>query len=236
MAVKTSGRYHRPVKSKPLTGWYGVFLRYLPGWIMLAAVFAILLPNAGKVTLDAAGRALAELPRSISKIFAPQPVIAPLFTNEVEYWDDDIQRWATEHNLDPNLLATVMQIESCGHPTISSYAGAQGLFQVMPFHFSMGENQLDPDTNAFRGAKFLNYCVNYADGDVGLALACYNGGPSVVNKAYAIWPNETQRYYVWGMGIYADAANERSTSDTLNRWLKAGGSGLCQMAAKELGI
>src|SRR5690606_6861661 len=98
---------------------------------------------------------------------ASQPSsIAPLFTSEVDNWADDIGRWATQYGLDPNLLATVMQIESCGDDTVSSHAGAQGLFQVMPLHFSEGEVYTDPDTNAMRSANFLNQCLGWANGDV----------------------------------------------------------------------
>lgn len=162
--------------------------------------------------------------------------IAPLFTQEIQHWNGDIQRWAQTYNLDPNLLATVMQIESCGHPNIGSSAGAQGLFQVMPFHFSSTENQLDPDTNALRGANFLNYCLTAANGDAGMALACYNGGPSVLGRPYANWVAETQRYYQWGTGIYSDALNGNAQSPTLDRWLAAGGGTLCDWASTELGI
>ncbi len=61
----------------------------------------------------------------------PDPVrlaspIAPLFTPEVQQWSDEIIRWAAEHDLDPNFVATVMQIESCGHPEVVSRAGATG--------------------------------------------------------------------------------------------------------------
>lgn len=164
---------------------------------------------------------------------APAPAalgLAPLFTNQIDYWSHDLVRWSDQYDLDPNLFATVMQIESCGHPSVVSRAGAQGLFQVMPFHFSTGEDMIDPNTNAFRAANFLNYCLTYADGDTGLAMACYNGGPSVVKKAMDRWPAETQRYYTWGVGIYADAQASRSDSDTLNRWLSAGGQSLCNMA------
>ena len=83
----------------------------------------------------------------------------------------DILRWAETYDLDPNLLATVMQIESCGHPTVSSHAGAQGLFQVMPMHFASDEDQLDPNTNAMRGASVLNSCLDMADGDAAMAMA-----------------------------------------------------------------
>lgn len=223
MAVKTkSARVLSPPKPAP-----NFLFRYLPAWVMLAAMLVIA-PRAFNL--------VSQFPALLSGLFKQQTVIATLFTPEVKHWSADIERWATEYNLDPNLLATVMQIESCGHPTISSYAGAQGLFQVMPFHFTADENQLDPDTNAKRGANFLNYCLTYADGDVARAIACYNGGPSVVNKPFSVWPDQTQRYLLWGIGIYADAANHRDRSDTLDRWLAAGGGTLCQMAAQTLGI
>jgi soluble lytic murein transglycosylase-like protein len=162
--------------------------------------------------------------------------IAPLFTQQVQYWGNDIARWAQESSVDPNLIATIMQIESCGHPTVISHAGAQGLFQVMPFHFSSGEDMLAPDTNARRSTNFIRECYNYANGDVGLVMACYNGGPSVTYKSFANWPDETKRYYVWGLGIYIDAAGFSNHSDTLDQWLSAGGSNLCNMASATLGL
>jgi hypothetical protein len=157
--------------------------------------------------------------------------LAPLFTHEIDYWSDDIIRWSRQYGIDPNLLATIMQIESCGHPTIASSSNAQGLFQVMPFHFAHGENMVDPDTNAMRGANFLNYCLAASDGDAGLAMGCYNGGPSVLNLNFALWPDQTQRYYNWGMGIYVDAQENRGSSDTLDAWLDAGGATLCDWAS-----
>lgn len=214
-----------------------LLLRYFPMWLMLAVVLTMTLPNIMVATLNTTVRVVASMPQWVGSFFSPsQTVIAPLFTSEVAYWADDIARWADEYQLDPNLLATVMQIESCGHPTVSSYAGAQGLFQVMPFHFLSSENQLDPEINAMRGATFLKQCMGYADGDTGLAMACYNGGPSVVSRAYTNWSDQTQRYYTWGTGIYADATLNMPYSETLTRWLDAGGSHLCDQAASTLGI
>ena len=82
--------------------------------------------------------------------------ISPIFTREIQYWGNDIVRWSNSAGLDPNLLAVVMQIESCGDPRAVSSAGASGLFQVMPFHFHFGENPFDPDTNALRGTSYLS--------------------------------------------------------------------------------
>jgi hypothetical protein len=214
-----------------------VLFRYLPAWLILAAVFTIFLPHALNTVIGTAGRAIAGVPVAVSGPAAPispiTPVIAPMFTAEIDHWAEDIRRWAAQYEVDPNLLATIMQIESCGHDTVGSHAGAQGLFQVMPFHFAPGEVYTDPDTNAKRGANFINECLGYSNGDVGLALACYNGGPSVTMRPFNTWPNETQRYYTWGLGIYNDAVNNQTHSQTLDAWLQAGGVNLCNRAATE---
>jgi hypothetical protein len=161
--------------------------------------------------------------------------ISPLFTPEVQYWTPQILAWAQQYSLDPNMVATVMQIESCGDPSALSIAGAQGLFQVMPFHFQPGEDAFHPDTNAMRGMSFLSdLLVQF--GEPGLAFAGYNGGPGNAVKSWEQWPNETQRYYRWATGIYDDAAAGRSESQTLNEWLAAGGAGGCTRAAVNLGL
>jgi hypothetical protein len=166
---------------------------------------------------------------------SPESVgMATLFTPTVDYWASDIARWAQDNQVDLNLVATVMQIESCGHPSVTSSSNAQGLFQVMPFHFSSTENMVDPETNSQRGVGYLKTCLGYANGDAGRAMACYNGGPSVLQRDMSTWPAETQRYYRWGTGIYNDAQQLRSDSGTLNDWLNAGGAALCQRATDAL--
>ena len=160
--------------------------------------------------------------------------LADFFAPSVRHWSGEIDDWAREYEVERDLLATVMQIESCGHPTVVSVAGAQGLFQVMPFHFTSDENMIDPATNARRGATYLNYCHQAADGVIGLALACYNGGPGVINQARDRWSHETQKYYRWGVGIYSDAVASADASETLDLWLRAGGERLCDSAAAEL--
>ncbi len=165
-----------------------------------------------------------------------QTEIAPLFTPEVQYWASDIAAWADKRSLDPNMVATVMQIESCGDPQARSSVGAQGLFQVMPFHFETSENPLNPDTNAKRGLAHLNASLEAHGGDVRLAFAAYNAGINGSKRAEALWPAETIRYTRWAMGIYADAQTGEKHSPTLDEWLARGGASLCAQAAERLGI
>jgi soluble lytic murein transglycosylase-like protein len=168
----------------------------------------------------------------------PNTIVAPLFTPEVQHWTPQIMRWAQEYDVSANLIATLMQIESCGLPGAASGAGAQGLFQVMPANFDDDEQarMTDPETNAKAGIRVIRDCLRYAEGDVGLAMACYNGGPRLIYISPVYWPTETQHYYTWGSGIYNDAIRNASQSDTLNAWLAAGGIGLCQRAASALGL
>ncbi len=160
--------------------------------------------------------------------------LSPIFTPEVRRWEADILRWASMYALDPDLVATVMQIESCGHPDVRSSAGAIGLFQVMPYHFPPGEDPFDPDTNAKRGLVYLSSGLQLAGGQVELALAGYNGGHSVIAKAPSDWSAETRRYFTWGSGILADIASGSAESASLQSWLEAGGSNLCRRAAQAL--
>ena len=71
-----------------------------------------------------------------SEMFYDAGSISPVFTPQVRTWSAEISHWAVEFDLDPNLIALVMQIESCGHPRVHSSAGAQGLFQVIPVNGS----------------------------------------------------------------------------------------------------
>ena len=162
--------------------------------------------------------------------------LSPIFTPEVQYWKASILRWAAATGLDPNLVAVIMQIESCGDPFARSGAGAIGLFQVMPDHFLPSDDPAAPDTNAARGLDYLRRSLSAAGNDVRLALAGYNGGLALVSAAEWTWPAETIRYAYWGSGIYADAVSGASRSPRLDEWLSAGGASLCAQADQKLGI
>jgi hypothetical protein len=163
-----------------------------------------------------------------------QEIIAPFFETSVQYWQKYIQVWSDEWDLDPNLVATVMQIESCGNPYAQSPTGAIGLFQVMPFHFSDGDSTFDPHVNASRGLAYLKLALDQSEGNVRLAMAAYNGGLSLMDKDEDLWAPETIRYVYWAEGIHDDAAQNLQSSLHLEDWLASGGSALCTQAKRSI--
>jgi hypothetical protein len=162
--------------------------------------------------------------------------ISPIFRIEVRHWADSISKWAAASQLDPNLVATIMQIESCGDPRATSSAGAMGLFQVMPFHFLALENPYDPETNAARGLAYLAKSLAAGGGDARLAMAGYNGGIGVITRAEWNWSAQTKRYVQYGVPIYEDAHSGLSSSAALNQWYERYGVSLCRQASQRLGL
>jgi soluble lytic murein transglycosylase-like protein len=171
-----------------------------------------------------------------NQAYIPHQSISNIFTPEVQYWAGRIHSWAAAEGLDPNLVATVMQIESCGDPRALSRSGAMGLFQVMPYHFEASDDPFSPDTNAQRGLDYLRRSLEAAHGDPRLALAGYNGGIGVIGLTESSWAMQTQKYVYWGIGIYVDAASGTSTSPHLQNWLTSNGASLCRQAHVRLGI
>ncbi len=165
----------------------------------------------------------------------PNAPLAPFYTPEVLRWREDILRWAQAYHINPNVIAILMQVESCGSAEVLSGAGAVGLLQVMPYHFENGDNMLNPDTNVALGLSIYYECLTqFANWDVGRAAACYNGGPSVLQRPFSQWPPETQHYYEWVSGLWQEVVSGAQTSATLERWLAAGGGGLCAQAALDV--
>ncbi len=112
--------------------------------------------------------------------------------------DELIYRAGQQHGVDPRLLHAVVLQESRYKPDAESYAGAQGLMQLMPAaakRFKC-EDRKDPQQNIEAGAKYLRWLLKRFDGDVKLALAGYNAGEGAVDKYEGIPPYEQTKTYV----------------------------------------
>ena len=162
--------------------------------------------------------------------------ISPIFRIEIHHWAASISKWAAASQLDPNLVATIMQIESCGDPRARSSAGAMGLFQVMPYHFYAVDDPYNPDTNAARGLAYLAKSLATGGGNARLAMAGYNGGIGLISRGEWTWPAQTNRYVRYGAPIYEDARNGLTSSAALNEWYEKYGVSLCRQASQRLGL
>lgn len=101
-------------------------------------------------------------------------------------------------NLDPDLVMSLIEIESGFDPYAVSRSGAQGLMQVMSFWKSeLGrpeDNLTDIATNLRYGCAILAYYLEMETGELEPALARYNGSHGQswysdrVLTALAKWP------------------------------------------------
>jgi soluble lytic murein transglycosylase-like protein len=108
-----------------------------------------------------------------------------------------LARAGHEHNLDVDLLASVLKAESGGNTRAESRAGARGLMQLMPATGSdLGvADSYQPDQNVRAGTTYLDALLTRYHDNLALALAAYNAGPAAVDKYHGIPPyHETQTY------------------------------------------
>lgn len=124
-------------------------------------------------------------------------------TGELVPWDktDKILRWAPyiqasskKWQVDPAIIAAVIEQESGGNPKAGSRAGAQGLMQLMPRTArGLGVDPWDPAQNIDGGTHYLLYQYKRF-GNLEQALAAYNAGPGNVINGNYLYISETQRY------------------------------------------
>lgn len=104
-----------------------------------------------------------------------------------------IVRYSREHNIDPLLIAAVINVESNYNKDAISNKNAKGLMQISPQTGSWGSRELglvgyteellfDPQTNIRIGAWYINKLMNEFEGDLNLVLASYNAGSGNVRK------------------------------------------------------
>jgi soluble lytic murein transglycosylase-like protein len=109
-----------------------------------------------------------------------------------------IQQAAEQHSLDINLLKAIIATESGGKADATSNKNAKGLMQLIDSTAAdMGVKDIwDPRENILGGAKYLRQLLDRFDGNLTLALASYNAGPTAVEKHGGIPPYKETREYV----------------------------------------
>lgn len=104
---------------------------------------------------------------------------------------------ASDHNVAPELIRSVIRTESAFNPRAVSPVGAQGLMQLMPGTAAeLGvTDPFDPEQNIMAGTRYLRQLLDRYDGDLDHALAAYNWGMGNVDRhGLARLPEETRNY------------------------------------------
>ena len=112
-------------------------------------------------------------------------------------FEEVVSAASTRTNLSPDLIKSVIRVESGFNPNAISRKGAQGLMQLMPETAArMGvRNPLDPSENVDGGARYLRELLGLFSNDVVKALAAYNAGPKRVEEFHGVPPYpETVKY------------------------------------------
>jgi soluble lytic murein transglycosylase-like protein len=102
------------------------------------------------------------------------------------------------HNIDEDLLASVVRAESGGQVRAVSRTGAQGLMQLMPGTASaLGVGDaFQPEQNITGGTAYLDELLTRYHDNLALALAAYNAGPGAVDRFHGVPPYRETREYV----------------------------------------
>jgi Transglycosylase SLT domain len=105
---------------------------------------------------------------------------------------------ARAHGVAPELVASVIAIESNFNPNAVSWRSARGLMQLMPETAArFGVTQVfDPRQNIDAGTRYLKELLLRYNGDLSLTLAAYNAGPERVELYRAVPPYRETRNYV----------------------------------------
>src|SRR5919197_2108691 len=135
---------------------------------------------------------------------------------------DIIEEASKVYGVSADLLRAVIATESHFDPHAKSGAGARGLMQLTPVTLRqigmMKIDPFDPQQNIFAGAKYLSMLLDRFGGNVPLALASYNAGPTAVRRHGGIPPYKETRGYVRKIqNLMADAraaaADETTAAD-----------------------
>jgi soluble lytic murein transglycosylase-like protein len=123
------------------------------------------------------------------------PAVAPLTAAEMQ---EMLARASVRHNIDADLLASVVKAESGGNARAVSRVGAAGLMQLMPGTATeLGvHDRFAPEENIGGGTAYLDALLTRYHNDIALAVAAYNAGPAAVDHYHGIPPYAETRAYV----------------------------------------
>lgn len=178
-------------------------------------------------------------------------ITSPWIPDTVKYWQKPIGEMAKRYNLDPNLIAIIITLESGGYPRATSEVDAKGLMQLMPLtakdvasrYVKKPQKNYDlykPETSIEFGTAYLAMLRDeYGTSKQGpswnetveLIAAAYNGGfgaANAIEKGEGIRDTQTLSYSRDAFNMWRERNAE--TSPTFERWKERGGDELIKKA------
>lgn len=119
------------------------------------------------------------------------------FANAVPF-GDLIHEKSQKYDVDPALVAAVVETESRFRSGARSQVGAQGLMQLMPRtgHWLGANNLYDPEQNVDAGVRYIKYLQKRFNGNLKQTIAAYNAGEGNVKRYGGVPPFQETRSYV----------------------------------------
>ena len=147
-------------------------------------------PAAAAAATPAPGATAVTAPLKVA-VSAPA-ALSPADLNEM------LAKAGGQHNVDRDLLASIVKAESNGNVRAVSRSGAQGLMQLMPATAAdLGvSDSFKPEQNVQGGSTYLDELLTRYHDNLALALAAYNAGPAAVDKYHGMPPYRETRLYV----------------------------------------
>lgn len=146
--------------------------------------------------------------------------------NRRSQYDALIDRYASQHGVDPVLVRAVIVVESNFDPRCVSHKGARGLMQLMPETAKRyGVRDIfDVEQNIRGGIRYLADLLEMFPNDVSRALAAYNAGENAVIRTGGIPPyEETMTYVKRALTVYYGRPYGAVTIASVNRGKKLKG-------------
>ena len=140
-----------------------------------------------------------EIPAASLLRVEPEDTFVPVKTKLLDVpFANFIADSAQLHGVAPELVASVIAVESNFNPNAVSWRSARGLMQLMPQTAArFGVTRIfDPQQNIDAGTRYLKELLTRYNGDLALTLAAYNAGPDRVGQYRAVPPYHETRDYV----------------------------------------
>lgn len=192
--------------------------------------------------------------RQVPIPYQPKGITVAWIPESVRRWGGTINEIGKKYNVDPNLIAIIVTMESGGYSKAESEAGAKGLMQVTgPTGRDIAAKFLkeprkdydlmDPRTNIEFGTAYLAYLRDEFGtakqgpewiATVELVAAGYNGGPGTANaleKGEGLRDTQPVVYSRDAFNMWRERHSQKSP--TFNRWVERGGSRLLDAANTE---